>query len=715
MSKDTLTAPFPYFGGKSRACAQVWAAFGEVKNYVEPFCGSAAMLLGAPEGQRVETINDADGFVANFWRSVSKDDAAVAEAMDWPVNECVPAGTLISTPGGDIPIEQITAGMVVLGESNGKVVETMVLAAKQSEASEFYGVGSLRLTGNHPVWTKEHGYLDAGNLASGMTVRVIDWPNNKLDLVMLKCNDGKQSLGNLCIDRPTDESNSLCGRDVPKKTTIQRAHVSGDEGRKNTQGLLDTVACCSRFPADISSAGNGDWCGMAGCGNTANCLAPGHVEPLQPHGRRGRDTGAVAIGEMQEGCFSGSQGHPLSAGPNWCNDREKSHAGGRGKDTFGGNGSRDAGRRKAKNIRSPQGEAAFNRAQEKTCECKDREEADRGSQAEIIRSRDSCADFVRGDGRDIPVNHCCRAVAGRERGVCVSGGAQGMPLQRESLQTPVAVYNFQTEAGNYFAEKVLVHNCDLFARHMWLVQQSEGLLARLHADPDYYDARIAGWWAWGACNWIGSGWCSGKGPWTLVDGGVVRNAGQGVWRQLPHLSAGRGVNRKLPHLGDAGRGAFIRDWLAELGARLRDVRVACGDWQRVVADSVTVRHGTTAVFLDPPYTKGAMDYAAGGVGGTLASDVRMWCAENGHRKELRIVLCGHAGEHDELLSHGWTTRTWKARQGYALREKAVENSASETLWVSPACVGTPEVEAPLVDLFTGEVIEPLVPSLPAHD
>ena len=221
MVKALLTAPFPYFGGKSRACAPVWGAFGDVKNYVEPFCGSAAMLLGAPEGKRVETINDADGFVANFWRAVSKDDAAVAEAMDWPVNECVPAGTLISTPGGDIPIEQITAGMIVLGESNGKVVETMVLATKQSEASEFYGVGSLRLTGNHPVWTKEHGYLDAGNLASGMTVRVIDWPNNKLDLVMLKCNDGKQSLGNLCTDRPTDESNSLCGRDVPKKTTIQ--------------------------------------------------------------------------------------------------------------------------------------------------------------------------------------------------------------------------------------------------------------------------------------------------------------------------------------------------------------------------------------------------------------------------------------------------------------------------------------------------------------
>ena len=298
----TLAAPFPYFGGKSLACSTVWQAFGDVDNYVEPFCGSAAMLLGAPEGRRVETINDADGFVANFWRAVSKDDAAVAEALDWPTNET-----------------------------------------------------------------------------------------------------------------------------------------------------------------------------------------------------------------------------------------------------------------------------------------------------------------------------------------------------------------------------------DLFARHIWLVQQSEGLLARLHADPDYYDARIAGWWAWGACNWIGSGWCSGKGPWTLVDGAVVRSAGQGV-------------NRQLPHLGDAGRGEFIRDWLSKLGARLRDVRVTCGGWQRVLTDSVTTRHGLTGVFLDPPYTKGAMDYAAGGVGGALATEVRDWCLKNTTNPLLRIVLCGHAGEHDELLNHGWSARLWAARKGYAITDEAVSNTASETVWCSPSCV-----------------------------
>lgn len=213
------------------------------------------------------------------------------------------------------------------------------------------------------------------------------------------------------------------------------------------------------------------------------------------------------------------------------------------------------------------------------------------------------------------------------------------------------------------------NEADLIARHSWLVRNAPDLLQRLEADPDYYDAKVAGWWCWGSCNWIGSGWCSGTGPWQH-DGEKLVDA------------------RKLPHLGNAGRGrsAYIYEWFGALMDRTRGVRVAVGDWQRVVTDSVTVRHGLTGVFLDPPYTKGAMDYAAGGVGGELADKVRAWCAKNGHDKRLRIVLCGHAGEHDELLQAGWHTRAWTARKGYASTDEAVANSASETLWCSPHCV-----------------------------
>jgi len=226
------------------------------------------------------------------------------------------------------------------------------------------------------------------------------------------------------------------------------------------------------------------------------------------------------------------------------------------------------------------------------------------------------------------------------------------------------------------------NEADLIARHSWLVRNAEELLKRLEADPEYYDAKIAGWWCWGACNWIGDGWCSGKGPWKH-DGEKLVDS-----RKLPHLSdAGMGVNRQLPHLS-AGmdRSAFIYEWFSALMDRMRNVRVAVGDWRRVLTDVVTVRNGLTGVFLDPPYTKGNMDYAVGGVGGEVASDVRAWCVQNGNDPRLRIVLCGHAGEHDALLQHGWHTRSWKARQGYARTNEARKNYASETLWCSPHCV-----------------------------
>jgi len=234
-----------------------------------------------------------------------------------------------------------------------------------------------------------------------------------------------------------------------------------------------------------------------------------------------------------------------------------------------------------------------------------------------------------------------------------------------------------------------VNEVDLFARHSWLVRQRADMTEKLYADPAYFDARIAGWWVWGACNWIGSGWCSGTGPWVHDGTSLVRkegNAGQGINRQLPHLGdAGRGINRQLPD-GGTPRGEFIRAWMRELHQRLRDVRVTCGDWGRVVKDSITTRHGLTAVFLDPPYTKGAMDYSAGGMGQGIADDVRAWCAENGNNPQLRIVLCGHAGEHDALLLQGWLTRAWKAGSGYALNDEAIANRLSETIWCSPHCL-----------------------------
>ena len=214
-----------------------------------------------------------------------------------------------------------------------------------------------------------------------------------------------------------------------------------------------------------------------------------------------------------------------------------------------------------------------------------------------------------------------------------------------------------------------VSELDLTARHLWLVGQRERISEALERDAEWFDAKAAGWWVWGACAWIGSGWCTGEGPWTAGESGLEKLGNRG-----------QGINRQLPHLGNRGQGILAT--MSALAERLRDVRVCCGDWSRVLTPTVTWRFGATGIFLDPPYPDGAIDYAAGDR--NVAADVRAWCAENGANPQLKIALCGYR-EHDELAALGWRAHRWKARGGYSSRDGENQNAREETIWFSPAC------------------------------
>ena len=302
------------------------------------------------------------------------------------------------------------------------------------------------------------------------------------------------------------------------------------------------------------------------------------------------------------------------------------------------------------------------------------------------------------------------------------------------------------EATAHYADWPVNEN-DLHARHAHLVAHRADVTRRLEGDPEWHDPKLAGWWLWGICCWIGGGWCSGNGPWQTIDGklvdtrtepdlgdagrgvkrklvhlgagrgvsrqrvhlgagqGVSRrrvhlgDAGRGVSRQLVHLSPGQGVHRQLVHLGNAGRGVAgdgeqgLVAWLTALAERLARVRVCCGDWARVVTDSASgQRMGTTAVFLDPPYSTEAdrdMGIYAND-SGTVAHDVREWCIANGNRPQYRIALCGYTGEgHDGLVEdHGWTVHTWSTQGGMANIGNAAGavNRHREAIWFSPHCL-----------------------------
>jgi len=285
-----------------------------------------------------------------------------------------------------------------------------------------------------------------------------------------------------------------------------------------------------------------------------------------------------------------------------------------------------------------------------------------------------------------------------------------------------------------------VTECDLTARHLWLVNEGRDSLQRCWADPDFYDTKIAGWWVWGLSAWIGSDWCSGDGPWIAKDGRLVRkeykekqgvkhklpqlrnageginrqlphlgNPGQGINRQRPHLGCPVGINRKRPHLGELGRGVnrtrlymgypgengtcsarteSLLAYMQALADRLRNVRICCGDWSRVVTPGA-LAHGThVGIFLDPPYdqdTRYPRLYSTDEVHGNVSAQVRDWCLDNAQNPRYRIVLCGYEGEHD--MPSEWRVFKWVAGASYKThRGDQTGNRYKERIWFSPNCL-----------------------------
>ena len=221
-----------------------------------------------------------------------------------------------------------------------------------------------------------------------------------------------------------------------------------------------------------------------------------------------------------------------------------------------------------------------------------------------------------------------------------------------------------------------VFEADLHARHLHLVNELPKLAGRLMADPDYFEPKLAGWWAWGINSWIGGGFCSGSGPWRAV----LDDEGLSTFAKIGN--GGQGVNKPLPHIGDGGRGVqemrleWLKSWFWELADLLRPARIACGSWKRVMSVGTMTRNGICGVVLDPPYANSDDVYAHDS--NTVAHDVLAWCIENGDNPKLRIALCGYEGDYE--LPESWECVAWHASGGYQGAEDR------ERIWFSPHCI-----------------------------
>ena len=169
------------------------------------------------------------------------------------------------------------------------------------------------------------------------------------------------------------------------------------------------------------------------------------------------------------------------------------------------------------------------------------------------------------------------------------------------------------QAVAHYADNPIFES-DMHARHIWLVTRKPDITARLEADPDFFDAKAAGWWVWGQSVWLGGGWCSGRGPWRVADGRLVRSDadGAGIRRQIPnisetgcgvmrktlHASGEAGIRRRIPNVTGRDKGVARKTlyasgeeqalvtYLVALSERFRRVRVVCGSWERLLVPAI---------------------------------------------------------------------------------------------------------------------------------
>jgi hypothetical protein len=211
-----------------------------------------------------------------------------------------------------------------------------------------------------------------------------------------------------------------------------------------------------------------------------------------------------------------------------------------------------------------------------------------------------------------------------------------------------------------------VSSLDLRARHDALCQGRAALTAQLRADPEFYDAKLAGFWIYCRSTWAGSS-------------GFGRKAGQAPTPLLTHTGNGIHAIKR--------RGSLLTLCQA-LQVRLQHVRLLCGDWQDcLTAPRLFGVGGPVGILLDPPYTMERREQVFYATPNACAPAVRDWAIAHGNDPRIRVALCGLDGEHQ--MPDGWRAHRWQARGGLANTKhhgRGHGETRQEVVWFSPHCL-----------------------------
>jgi len=158
---------------------EVWAHFRERAVVLEGTTPDPAVL----HGRRIAIVNyDVLG------RPDGEREAWSKTLMEWGpdlliIDECFPAGALVDTDHGPLPIERIVEEKLNVGvrsydfSSNAIVFRPVRHYIKKHRDRRLVKVhhehGELVCTENHPVWTENDGYIEAASLTPNHHLRVV--------------------------------------------------------------------------------------------------------------------------------------------------------------------------------------------------------------------------------------------------------------------------------------------------------------------------------------------------------------------------------------------------------------------------------------------------------------------------------------------------------------------------------------------------------------